>query len=481
MASVLRARLGSTRGRRGGPGERDAGTTRPGRQRPAAQHDAIAHGFLAIRVLGASLALVVGLLAAAATAAGAPPPLSLTAPPAFSPNGDGVKDILRLTLELASPAVVTAVVRAPDGSETATLAHELAFAGGATTLQWDGRTLEDVVAPDGIYQIVVTGLAEGGESLSAEATARLDTKAPTLRWISMPAGIGAGPLVTRFRLTDASGEAVVTLLAGEPGERRSPSGNRELEVGTQRVAWQLRAPGGARRLPGAYRVSLQAVDQAGNRGSSSARPLLVTYAVSTRVIRRVDGAGRRVALTFDDCNDGAAWARILAVLSARGASATFFCLGSQIARHADQARRTLRDGHAIGNHSWNHPLLTRLTTVEVRSDTERATGAWWRLARVAPMPFYRPPYGAYDGDSLAGIGAAGFRDVILWDVDPQDWRRPGAGAIAARATGPARSGSIILLHALPQTADALPAILDGLRARGLRSVTLTELLAGRNG
>ncbi len=421
------------------------------------------------------------LLAVAGTAAGAPPPLSLTVPPAFSPNGDGVKDVLRIRVELGAPAIVTGVVLAPDGSPAATFADGVDPAIGETTLRWDGTAAGGGVATDGLYRIVVTAAAEGAEPVFADTTVRLDTKAPALRWISMPARIGTGPLVTRFRLADASGGAVVTLVAGAPGGHGSPRGDRELDAGVQRVGWQLRSAGSARVFPGAYRVLLRSVDQAGNEGRSSARPLLVTYAVPTRVIRRVDDAGRRVALTFDDCNDGAAWARILATLSARGASATFFCLGSQITRHAGQARRTLHDGHAIGNHSWNHALLPRLTTAQVRSDTERATAAWWRLARVAPMPFYRPPYGAYDGASLAGIGAAGFRNVVMWDVDPQDWRRPGAGTIAARALGPARSGSIILLHVLPQTADALPAILDGLRAHGLRSVSLTGLLAAPGG
>jgi peptidoglycan/xylan/chitin deacetylase (PgdA/CDA1 family) len=111
----------------------------------------------------------------------------------------------------------------------------------------------------------------------------------------------------------------------------------------------------------------------------------------------------------------------------------------------------------------------------VRGELTRAEGPWWRLAHAAPVPYFRPPYGALGPAALGAVGAAGYRRTVLWDVDPQDWRRPGAAVIAERAAGPARAGSIVLLHVIAQTADALPAIITRLEGKGLRPVGLDEL------
>jgi peptidoglycan-N-acetylglucosamine deacetylase len=156
--------------------------------------------------------------------------------------------------------------------------------------------------------------------------------------------------------------------------------------------------------------------------------------------------------------------------------ASFFCLGSQVERHAAQARRALRDGDTIGNHTWTHPSLPTLSSAEVKREVDRTTEAWWRLARAAPMPYFRPPYGALSSRAVAAIGSEGYSRIVLWDVDTQDWSRPGVDAIVERATGPARAGSIVLLHVLPQTAAALPQILARLHTRGLEPVTVDRLL-----
>ncbi|MFN8188228.1 MAG: polysaccharide deacetylase family protein [Gaiellales bacterium] len=420
------------------------------------------------------LVLVAGCLAGPAAAG--PTLLTLTAPAAFSPNDDGVKDGLVATVTLASPATVTLTVRGAGGELIVTLLEAAPLPLGATPIRWDGRAGAARLA-DGSYRIAVVATLASGAVAEAGTTVRIDTEPPRLAWVDVPSSIGSSVLHARFRVTDAAPATGVSLRARDRQGRAFAGGQHEVPVGLETMGWTFQGAGGGRLPPGAFRVWLTAVDDAGNRGTSSPRALLVEYRVAARVVRRVEGAGRRVALTFDDCNDGAAWSRILSVLGAARVKAGFFCLGSQIARHAAEARRTLRDGHSIGNHSWNHVYLPELAPAGVAADVRRATLAWWRLARQAPMPFYRPPYGALDADAARGIGAAGYGRIVLWDVDPQDWRRPGAAAIAARAVGPARAGSIILLHALPQTAAALPEILAGLRAKGLRPVGLDELFA----
>jgi len=94
------------------------------------------------------------------------------------------------------------------------------------------------------------------------------------------------------------------------------------------------------------------------------------------------------------------------------------------------------------------------------------------------VPFVRPPYGALDADVRRAAGSLGYAWIALWSVDPRDWSLPGAGVIASRVLSGVGSGSIVVLHVNDQTAAALPAILRGLHARGLRSVTLFELVSG---
>jgi peptidoglycan/xylan/chitin deacetylase (PgdA/CDA1 family) len=93
------------------------------------------------------------------------------------------------------------------------------------------------------------------------------------------------------------------------------------------------------------------------------------------------------------------------------------------------------------------------------------------------VPYFRPPYGAYDSTTLAAAGRLGFQRTMLWDVDPQDWRRPGAGAIAAKVLGSVHPGAIVVLHVQSQTAEALRTILAGLRRKHLVQSSLPELFA----
>jgi peptidoglycan-N-acetylglucosamine deacetylase len=193
------------------------------------------------------------------------------------------------------------------------------------------------------------------------------------------------------------------------------------------------------------------------------------------VVRRVEGAGRRVALTFDD-GDPVWWRRALRVLRARRVKATFFILGPYVGRAPGLARRTLAEGHAIGSHGWTHAIMTTETAARARVELVRSKGSWWAAARATPTPFLRPPYGMFDRETRRVAARAGFTRLILWDVDPEDWREPGARVIARRVLSKVRPGSIVLLHLKRQTVRALPAILRGLRRRGLTPVTVPVLL-----
>ena len=115
---------------------------------------------------------------------------------------------------------------------------------------------------------------------------------------------------------------------------------------------------------------------------------------------------------------------------------------------------------------------------ELRGHFLRELAAWEELQRrtaVTRLPYFRPPFGAYDEQVLIEAERAGFTRVVLWDVDSEDWRRDGSQALARRVTDQSQDGSIVLLHVIDTTAEALPSIVAGLRANGLQPVDLEQL------
>jgi peptidoglycan/xylan/chitin deacetylase (PgdA/CDA1 family) len=194
----------------------------------------------------------------------------------------------------------------------------------------------------------------------------------------------------------------------------------------------------------------------------------------TREVRH--GSGRRVALTFDD-GPAAITAQFLDVLEREHVPATFFVLGGQVAGRAPLLRRMLADGDMIGNHSFSHALLSGGGPVAA-SELRRTQQAITQATGFTPCLF-RPPYG---GTSAALVAAAAQQHLtsVLWDVDPYDWKSPGAGAITATILRQAHAGSIVLSHdgggPRGQTLAALPAVIHELKRRGYRFVTVTELL-----
>lgn len=226
---------------------------------------------------------------------------------------------------------------------------------------------------------------------------------------------------------------------------------------------------------GVYSVQLIALTRTGEERPSGLRRVRVERPTRTKTVYRVNGAGRRVALTFDDCNFDDTWNDILDTLEEHRKLATFFCLGKDVQLFPRVARRTVEMGNDIGSHSFAHPNMRYLSMDRILDELDRSTRSWWSVAGVTPIPYFRPPYGDFDADVLRGLGMRGYPSCVLWDVDPSDWTDPGPSVITSRVLSRVRPGSIVLLHVKPQTATALPEILKGLRRMKLKPVTLTEL------
>lgn len=403
-----------------------------------------------------------------------PPRVSLTVEPrTFSPNGDGRADLASVVAWTSEPAFLELRLLDAAGGTMAAWSAGLSEA-GTTRFFWDGRRKGQVV-PGGAYGLMLTATDPAGHRAEVAAPIDVDVEPPRLAWGgAIPDPVLAGrDVVFRVGTWDRARSLTVRILVrDQTGAPLGGVGPLRVRRGRARLRW--RAP--SRSLTaGRLWAVLVASDDAGNVARSRFFPWRLRAPGPARVLRRIPGAGRAVALTFDDCYDAAGWRRVLDVLRRRFVKATFFCTGEAVLAHPALARRTLRDGHAIGSHGWDHALLEGRGAAFTRSRLERDDAAWWRVARASPAPYFRPPYGAFDRAVVAASGAASFRWVVMWDVDPRDWRRPPAAALVRRVSV-ARGGSIVVMHAIRGTGTALPAILDALRRRRLRPVALPEML-----
>lgn len=187
-----------------------------------------------------------------------------------------------------------------------------------------------------------------------------------------------------------------------------------------------------------------------------------------------------VAMTFDDGPHPVLTPRLLDILKTRHIRATFYVIGRNVARYPDIVKRMVDEGHEIGNHSWQHPVLSRLGTASVLRELDRTSEAVYQAVRRIPVTM-RPPYGALTGTQRAMILKDRDMPTILWSVDPEDWRRPGAQIVANRILGGARPGAIILSHDIHSpTVKAMPAALDGLLDKGYRFATVSMILGQRD-
>lgn len=343
------------------------------------------------------------------------------------------------------------------------------------TLRWS-RASAAAGRRDGHYWIAVRAVDQAGNEAGATARLTIDTTAPVATDHQVAAfGRGRGGVV-RFHVRDKNRLQTVDLrVRPVSGERVERVRRLAPKRGLIRLAWRSE-----RALPpGAYEVEVLVSDAAGN-STTARRRMLVRYPVQAALVSRVRTRHRQVALTFDDCYDGKAWDAILDVLRRHRVKAAFFCPGNAVLAHPRAARRTLEAGHVIGSHGWDHANFWTLPFASALTRLRRDDDVWWRKYKASATPYFRPPYGAYSSTTLAAAGAAGYTDVVLWDIDPLDWTRPGPHTITQRVLAEARAGSIVLLHTLPQTAAALPKLISRLRHRGLEPVGLDNLINASN-
>jgi len=193
-------------------------------------------------------------------------------------------------------------------------------------------------------------------------------------------------------------------------------------------------------------------------------------------ITRVRTARPVLAMTFDDGPHPSLTPQLLDILSQRQIRATFFVIGSRVAHQPALARRIAEAGHEIGNHTWSHPSLSGLSDASVLSQIDRTSQAVYDAVGRPPV-LLRPPYGNLQARQRLMVHAARNLPTVLWSVDPEDWRRPGAAVVTERIVSRSHPGAVILAHDIQSgTVRAMPATLDRLIARGYQFATVSELI-----
>jgi peptidoglycan-N-acetylglucosamine deacetylase len=187
--------------------------------------------------------------------------------------------------------------------------------------------------------------------------------------------------------------------------------------------------------------------------------------------------GPYIAMTFDDGPSAKLTPKLLDLLAAHHIKATFFLIGENVIEHPEIVARETREGHEVANHTWSHPNLAKMSDEAVRGQLRKTDDAIQSAIGNRPT-LMRPPYGSITLRQKKWINREFGYKIVLWDVDPLDWRRPGPNVVCNRIVKNTRAGSIVLAHDIhPGTIEAMPCVLSQLEAKGFKFVTVSELIA----
>ncbi|WP_083204941.1 polysaccharide deacetylase family protein [Bacillus sp. FJAT-27264] len=197
---------------------------------------------------------------------------------------------------------------------------------------------------------------------------------------------------------------------------------------------------------------------------------------------KTSGPRRKIiALTFDDVPDPRFTPQLLDVLRKYNVKATFFVVGSRAEKHPGLVARMIREGHVIGNHSYNHPQFVKLRLNDFRTQIVRTENILQAIAGYKPR-LIRPPYGDINEQQLKWAKSHGYK-LVNWNVDSLDWKGLSKTQVKNNILSHAGKGAIILQHGggghgsnLRGSIQALPEVITSLRQRGYTFVTVPQLL-----
>lgn len=192
--------------------------------------------------------------------------------------------------------------------------------------------------------------------------------------------------------------------------------------------------------------------------------------------RVVDPSRKMVAITLDDGPHGSNTQKILDILDAHSARATFFMLGQNVVNNEGVVKDVYSRGNEIGIHTWSHPQLTNLSESSIKSQIEQTSDAIYNVTGYRPT-LVRPPYGSFNKvvkDTLKDYS------LILWNIDSLDWKSRDENQIVPLVMNDIQDGDIILLHDIHSTTvPAVDKIVSELDKQGYQMVTVSELIEAK--
>ena len=206
--------------------------------------------------------------------------------------------------------------------------------------------------------------------------------------------------------------------------------------------------------------------------SNSASPT----APATPEVSRAAAVSDAVALTFHGDGPTTLANALLAEAEQHGARLTVLAVGQWLAKYPQMAERVLHGGHELGNHTEHHLAIDRMSADLAFSEIDRCAQRLEKLTGSRGR-WFRQSQGQHASPVVREAAVrAGYGTLLSYDLDPLDYRDPGATAITRNVLTRVRGGDVVSMHlGHPETVVALPDILEGLRKRGLRAVTASEL------
>lgn len=190
---------------------------------------------------------------------------------------------------------------------------------------------------------------------------------------------------------------------------------------------------------------------------------------------------KKIALTFDDGPDAKYTGQILDILKQYNIKATFFVIGKRVSAYPETVRRIANEGHAIGNHTWSHPDLTKISQKDFLSQLNETNSLLKKIIGYTPL-IVRPPFGSVNATVIQEAKTEGLK-LITWSVDTRDWEGISKEKIMENVKKEVKPGGIILQHSsggkngnLSNTVEALPQIIEYLKENHYEFVTVPELL-----
>ena len=315
----------------------------------------------------------------------------------------------------------------------------------------------------------------GGGSGDAPAE-QAATQAPLQVAARSPKPALPAPRRPALAVTATGGSGVEMRVVATPRSARAMTGPWRPAAKTLPMPADIAEVLEAGPIPGHVEVR----DDSGRTARSGTVLLPATPGTGTaEIIRSLPTSRPHVGLVFDDGLEESSALRIVDILRRTKSGGTFCFNGINVKDWSPRAARKLQAAVADGvitmcSHGWSHRTSTTSSEAEATSDLS-ANASMDRFIGVDSVPYYRPPYGALSPGIEAAAGKLGYRWIVMWDVDPSDYEKPAVATLTSRVVEASGKGSIVVLHAVGNTADALPGIITGLRRKGLRAVTLTTM------